>query len=56
VQARGIVAFASSSMVFPSSLIFVKIVWTDILLFITLFNQETWNIGCTREDGGKSNL
>jgi hypothetical protein len=56
VQARGIMEFESSSMVFPSSLIFGKIVWAGILLFITLFKQETWNIGCTCEDGGKSNL
>jgi hypothetical protein len=45
-----------SSMIFPFSLIFGKIVWTRILSPITFFKQETWKTGCTREDGGKFNF
>jgi hypothetical protein len=45
-----------SSMIFSSSLISSKIVWIGILSLITLFKQETWKIGCTREDEGNSNL
>jgi hypothetical protein len=48
--------FFSSNMIFLSSLSSGKIVWTGILLMITLFKEETWKTRCTREDGGNSNV
>jgi hypothetical protein len=43
-------------MIFHSSLISGKIVWIGIFSPITFFKQETWNIGCTHEDGRNFNL
>jgi hypothetical protein len=47
---------SGSSVIFPSSLIFGKIVWTGTLFPMTFLKKETWKTRCTHEDGGNSNL
>jgi hypothetical protein len=47
---------SGSSMIFPYSLIYGKIVWSGILLPITFFKKETWKTRCTCEDGGNYNF